>query len=121
MSNVLTDTTASRDMFQKVTESNQFPLPYCGHRWCEDENFLERADKIWPKYIKFLKYLQKLPKRQQPGQGKQFLLLTKKIMDPLVQAEMKFLEFLAHKLNTFLRGFQTDQPLVPFCVKLLRI
>ena len=121
MSNVLTDTPARRDMFQKVTESNQFPLPYCGHRWCENENCLERADKIWPRYIKFIKYLQKLPKRQQPGQGegKQFLLLTKKILDPLVQAKMKFMEFLAHKLNTFLRGFQTDQPMVPFLCETL--
>ena len=38
MSNVLTDTPARRDMFQKVTGSNQFPLPYCGHRWYENEN-----------------------------------------------------------------------------------
>ena len=43
---VLNDSPARRDMSEEVTESNTYPLPYCGLRWCENEDCLERADEI---------------------------------------------------------------------------
>ena len=36
-----------------------------------------------------------------------------------IQAKMKFLELLSSKLNEFLRGFQTDQPIVTFLAETL--
>ena len=35
MSNILDETPARREMFEKITETNLYPLKYCGHRWCE--------------------------------------------------------------------------------------
>ena len=60
------------DIYQmtSITETNEYPSPYCGHRWCENQNCLERADKIWPAIVTFVKYLVKLPKSKQPGNGK---------------------------------------------------
>ena len=26
-----------RELFEKVTETELYPLPHCGHRWCENE------------------------------------------------------------------------------------
>ena len=52
------------------------------------------------------------------GEGKSFLFL-KKADDTLIQAKMNFLELLSSKLNKLLRGFQTDQPIIPFLAETL--
>ena len=46
--------------------------------------------------------------------------LQESFKDPLLRAKFKFVEFIAEKLNTFLHGFQTDQPMVPFLCETLR-
>ena len=121
MNGVLHDTPARRETFEKITETNTYPLPYCGHCWCENETCLRRADQIWPAFIKFIKYMEKLPKSKQPakGEGKQFLLLRKQVDSSLIQAKMKFMEYVASLLNEFLRAFQTDKPMVPFMAETL--
>ena len=63
---LLHDTPARRDVCENVTETNQYPLQYCGHRWCENEDVTERADVIWPCIVKFVRYLMSLPESQQP-------------------------------------------------------
>ena len=35
-------------------------------------------------------------------------------------AKFKLVEFVAGKLNLFLRGFQTDQPMLPFLAEVLK-
>ena len=121
MDGLLGDYPARRTKYERLTESSLYPLPYCGHRWCENEKCLERAGEIWMKFAKFVKYMEKLPKSQQPGkgEGKQFLLLRKTVDDPLMPAKMKLLEYVCSLLNEFLRGFQTDQPMVPFLCETL--
>ena len=121
MCTILNDSPARREMFEMVTETNTYPLPFCGHRWCENELCLQRANDIWPSFIKFVKHLMNLPKSKQPGQGegKSFLSLKKVVDDPLLQAKFKLIEYLSSKLNEFLRGFQTDQPMVPFLCEIL--
>ena len=110
---LLDETPARRELFEKVTETALYPLPYCGHRWCENEDCARRAELIWPAIINFIKYLQKEPKSKQP-QGKSFQILREAIKDPYIPAKLKLVEHIAGKLNKFLRGFQTDQPMVPF-------
>ena len=63
----------------------------------------------------------KASKSKQPakGEGKQFLLLRKQVGSPLIQAKMKFMEYVASLLYEFLRRFQTDKPLVPFMAETL--
>ena len=36
------------------------------------------------------------------------------IHDPLLLAKLKFFEMVSGKRNAFLRGFQTNKPMVPF-------
>ena len=95
-----------------------YPLPYCGHRWCENEDCLIRADLIWLPLTKFIKHLKLLPKSKQPA-GKSYPILVTAIEDKLIQAKMKLVEYISSKLNVFLRGFQTDQPMVPFLCEAL--
>ena len=55
-----------------------------------------------------------LKKNQQPGSKKKSFIVLKKILrDPLNSAKFKFFEMLSQP-NTFLRGFQTDNPMVSF-------
>ena len=121
MAGLLHEYPARRSKYEKLTETTTFPLPYCGHRWCENEICLERASSIWHDFIKFVKYLNGEPKSKQPGkgEGKQWLLLRQKIEDPLMPARMKLFEYVSSLLNEFLRGFQTDQPMVPFLCETL--
>ena len=122
MSKILMNPPARRETFGKITESNIYSLPYCSHRWYENENCLHRAVEIWPAFNIFVEHLMKLPKAKQPakGKGKSILVLKKAVDNPLIQAKMKFLELLSSKLNEFLRGFQTDQPMVPFLAETLK-
>ena len=63
-----------------------------------------------------IQHLIKLPEAKQhaKGKGKSFMVLKNAVDDSLIQAKMKFLELLSFKLNELLRGFQTDQSMVPF-------
>ena len=119
MTKLLDKSPARREKYEMVTESNVYPLPYCGHRWCENENCAHRAEQVWPGFVKFIDYLNKLPKSQQP-QGKSFKVLQDAVKDPLIPAKLKLVEFIASKLNRFLTGFQTDQPMVPFLHDVLK-
>ena len=74
MSKILMHFPARRETFEKITESDVYPLPYCGHRWCKNENYLHRAIEIWRAFNTFVKDLMKLPKGKRPvkGEGKSF-------------------------------------------------
>ena len=54
---ILDECPAKRDVYESITESNLYPLPCCGHRWCENDNCANRAEFGWPGIIKFVKYL----------------------------------------------------------------
>ena len=86
----------------RLTESKIYPLPYCKTRWCENENTAPGAAEIWSFYWKVLVHLMSLQRSKQPN------------ANPLLCAKLKFVEKVSWKLNTFLRHFQTDNPMVPF-------
>ena len=56
------------------------PLPFCGHRLCENKDCAERAELLWDAYVKFLKYLIALSKSRQP-QGMSFAILKDSFND----------------------------------------
>ena len=87
MAKLLDESPARREKYEMVTESVVYPLPYCGHRWCENENCAHRAEKLWPNFVKFIDYLSKLPKSQQPH-GKSFEVLQNAVKDPLIPAKL---------------------------------
>ena len=63
---LLDESPARRDIFRNVTESEVFPLPYCGHRWCENECCLNCAGAIWQCFVKFIEYLISLSSSSSP-------------------------------------------------------
>ena len=119
MSKLLEDCPARREWYEIQTESNLYPLPYCGHRWCGNENCASWAEKLWPGFVKFVNYLTGFPESKQP-QGKSFSILQEAVKDLLIPAKLKFVEFLASKLNRFLQGFQMNQPMVPYLNNVLK-
>ena len=55
------------------------------------------------------------------GKNKSFQYLKSMIHDPLLPAKLKFwFKMVSSKLNAFLRGFQTNKPMVPFIADTLR-
>ena len=110
----LKDSPARREVYESIPQTKTYPLPYCQTGCCKNEHAAERAGEIWPVYFKFIQHLTSLPKSKQPQNKKSFdgLLLT--VSDPLICAKFKFVELISWKLNTFLRGFQTNKPMVSF-------
>ena len=51
---ILHDSPARRADYIEVTGSEQFPLPFCGTRWIEDQNVSLRAIEIWITYVKYV-------------------------------------------------------------------
>ena len=116
---LLQDFPSRQDKYVKYTEPNVMPIAYCGHRWCENEKACERAALIWNDYIKYIKYCLALAKSKQL-QGKRFDCLVKGMKDPFMPVKFKLVEFVAIKLNAFLRGFQTNKPMMPFLYDVLK-
>lgn len=59
-------------------------------------------------------YLQSEKNEQPDGKNKTFTRLKSMMHDPLLTAKLKFFKMVAGKVNSFLRGFQTDAPVNPF-------
>ena len=91
----------------------------------ENAAVAKRAFNIWPKIIAIVDYWHDLPKSKQPGKGdpkknKSYHVLLQNHTNPLVPLYFKFFESIAAKLNGFLRRFQSDAPMVPFLVNILK-
>ena len=50
---LLDECPAGRDVYEIITASNLYPLPYC-------DNCANRAEIVWSGFIQFVKYLQGL-------------------------------------------------------------
>ena len=70
---------------------------------------------IFEVYCNFITHTCSFKKSQQAhGKTKNFQWLKSMIHDPLLPAKHNFFELVSDKLNAFLRGFQTNKPMVPF-------
>ncbi|KAK7877584.1 hypothetical protein WMY93_031716 [Mugilogobius chulae] len=79
---------ARREDFSKLTKSDDFALPFCGHRWIENLPVAERAYTIWPN-IK--KYVDSVEKKQLPNPGtSSFDTIQQATKDPLIPANCNF-------------------------------
>ena len=59
-------------------------------------------------------------KNHQPDSKKKgFIVLKKMIHDPLTSPKLRFFEMVSHKLNAFLRSFQTDSRMFNFSADVL--
>jgi hypothetical protein len=116
----LHDSPSRRATYENITETLDYPLKFCGHRWCENEACAQKAETLIDGYKKFVTYISTLTKSKQPDpSNKSWQRLKTMIHNPVLPAQLKFFEMVSGKLNAFLRGFQTDKPMVPFMTTIL--
>ena len=112
--------------YELITEAseNDYPLPFCAHRWVENERVAKKARAMWDKIPVIVDYWKTLPKAKQPGQCKlgantSYDHLCVAHTDVLIPVKLLFFEEVAKSLHAFLVLFQTDNPMVPFLVETL--
>ena len=114
------DAPARQAMYENISESTDYPAKFCGHRWCENKKCAKKVESLIKAYKKFVTHVSNLRENQQPNsKNKSFIVLKKMIHDPLISSKLKFFKMVSHKFNAFLRGFQTDSPMVPFFADVL--
>ena len=103
------------------TGSNSYPESFSKTRWCKNKSCAKKAADLWPNYKIFIGHLKGLQKSKQPKNSKSFdgLAAPAVVNDPLLCTKFKFAESCSWKLNSFLRGFQTDSPMIPFLSTIL--
>ena len=84
------DSPAWRADYIEVTRNEQFPLPFCGTRWIEDQKVALGAIEIWDNVCQICRFWKSLPKSKRPSsKSYQTVLLATK--DPLTLSKFHFL------------------------------
>ena len=105
---------ARRYDYIKLTESSEFPLPFCGHRWIENLPVVERVIDIWPNIIKFVNAvaMKKVPNPNTSSYDTVAAATT----DSLIEVKLKFFMTIASSFTPFLTKYQIDTPMLPFLI-----
>ena len=111
--NLFSESPAKREYFFKLTGTETFPLPFCGHRWLENKQVAERALEIWPHITTYIRETLKKPKSQVPTSSI-FKTVNSAVQDPLLRAKLAFFASTAGLMQPYLQVFQSDAPLLPF-------
>ena len=107
------ETPARRQDFEEVIGSAvDFALPFCNHRWLENINVANRAISMMPNLKKYVKSVEKGDKPN--PDTKSFDCIKAWVKDPLAVAKLSFFNFVATPIDTFLRRYQTDIPMIAF-------
>jgi len=109
------NTPARREDFFSLTESTEFPLPFCGHRWIENLPVVERAIKIWPNIQKYVHAV--TTKKLKDPHISSYDTVAAAQNDPLILAKFHFFMALSRTFTPFLTKYQTDIPMMPFLDK----
>ena len=104
------DTPARREDYTAVTGSSDFPLRFCSHRWVENVGVARRAKAIMGNVKKYVQAVRS--KKVKDPKTKSFEIISQWVQDPLADAKLSFFVFVALPIETFLRNYQTDQPLI---------
>lgn len=110
---VFKDSPARRAMLLTYNgvSSCDFPLKFCSTRWVENVRVSLRAVSLIPFLIKFVKGVTDDKKRPT---SKSFETMETALKDPFLSAKLAFFQRVASILETFLKSYQTDSPMVPF-------
>lgn len=111
--NLFHESPAKREDYTKITKSDIFPLPFCGHRWIEDKKVAERALEIWPNITTYVTEILKKPKSQIPTSSA-FVTVKSAVQNILTIAKLQFFISTASIMKPYLQVFQSDAPLLPF-------
>ena len=98
---------ARRDDYTMLTSSTVFPLKFCAHRWVENVAVADRALLIWKHVTKYIVGVKKKP------DCRSFSVVKQHVDDSLTATTLHFLISVAAHLQTFLKMFQGNRPLLP--------
>lgn len=105
------DSPARRALYSFYSESETFPLKFCSIRWLENVKVADRALNMIPLIKKFIAGVEK---DKVVLSSQSYLNVKKAIKDPLLPAKLSFFQLIATEMESFLRIYQTDIPLIPF-------
>ena len=89
-----------------ISESLDYPVKICTHRWVQNENCAARAESLLYDYRKFITHICSLKKVSNLiAKTKNFTRLKSMVRDTFLAAKLKFSEIVAGKMDSFLRGF----------------
>lgn len=106
------DAPARHEDFMNATGCTVLMLKFCKHRWLENVTVSQRALKLWPHILNYIKMVQKgdLPKPK----IKSFETILTCSKDPLFTLKLMIFNSIAREMAPFLTLYQTDKPMLPF-------
>ena len=112
------DSPARRDIYVRENKGTIFPRKFCPTRWVENVTAAERAINAWFSVLKVIKYYEGLAPSKRP-KNKSYETLVKCVRDQFMIIKFHFFKDIADHLQAFLKGFQTDVPMVPLMSDML--
>lgn len=125
--NLFKDVPLRRTEYTKSTNSEIFPLKFCGTRWVENKKVAERASKMLPslkRYVAAVRLQHETKMKATHSEfrrsfasvvtSKAFVVVQKFVDDPLIECKLAFFVSAADRVEPFLREFQNEKPLAPF-------
>ena len=106
------DSPALKDIYFRENKSTIFPMKFCLNRWVENVTVAERDVNTWFSVLKVVKYYEGLAPSKRP-KNKSYETLVKCVKDQFMIIKFHFFKDIADQLQTFLKRFQTDAPIVP--------
>ena len=85
--NLFSESPAMREDFIKLTGTETFPLPFCGHRWLENKQVAERALEIGLTLQPTSEKPLKKPRNQVPTSNT-FKTVNSAVQEPLLRAKL---------------------------------
>ncbi|XP_062541413.1 uncharacterized protein LOC134209440 [Armigeres subalbatus] len=109
--NLFKNVPARRALYVQYSESDVFPLKFCGHRWLENSDVAERAiDTIG----NIRKFVDGVKKDKIEPKCKSYSDIVNFLNDPLICVKLTFFRAVASEIEPLLRELQSDEPMVPF-------
>ncbi|XP_071963464.1 uncharacterized protein [Antedon mediterranea] len=109
------DTPARREDFENATGTHVFGLKFCKHRWVENAAVAKRFLSVFPHLKTYIK--QVTEKKINDPKTKSYDTLKAASVDLFTVPRMHFFVMVATQMETFLKKYQTDQPMIPFLEK----
>ncbi|XP_041347559.1 uncharacterized protein LOC121367447 [Gigantopelta aegis] len=96
------------------SESSDFPLKFCKHRWLENGPVSRRAISIWESMKTYVTAVDK--KKVSRPANKSYSVVSGATKDPLIIAKLSFFNSVSREVEPFLKQYQTDKVMIPFLV-----
>ena len=91
-----------------------FPSVFVKPTGLNMKEMLERLLKFGLIFVQVIKHYEVLAPSKRPRNNKSYDTMVKHADDKLMPAKLQFFGDIAHMLGDFLRGFQTNSPMMPF-------